>query len=35
MIIDLPRFVAAEKPYWDELESVLAFLKVAVTAEKP
>ena len=24
MIIDLPRFVQAEKPYWDELQSVLA-----------
>ena len=23
MIIDLARFVAAEKPYWDELERVL------------
>lgn len=23
MIIDLPRFVQAEKPYWDELQSVL------------
>jgi len=28
VIIDLPRFVAAEKPYWDELESVLAKLDV-------
>ena len=24
MIIDLPRFVNAEKPYWDELQTVLA-----------
>lgn len=27
MIIDLGRFVAAEKAYWDELESALARLK--------
>ena len=26
MIVDLTRFAAAEKPYWDELESVLAQL---------
>ena len=27
MIIDLPRFVAAEKPYWDELGALLASLE--------
>ncbi len=27
MIIDLPRFVTAERPYWDELEGVLAKLE--------
>jgi uncharacterized membrane protein SpoIIM required for sporulation len=27
VIIDLPRFVAAERPYWDELRSVLAALE--------
>ena len=23
MIIDIPRFVAAERPYWDKLQSLL------------
>ena len=27
MIIDLPRFVAAERPYWDELDRLLARLE--------
>ncbi len=27
MIIDLPRFVAAERAYWDELHAVLAKLE--------
>lgn len=27
MIIDVPRFVAAERPYWDELQKVLAQLE--------
>jgi uncharacterized membrane protein SpoIIM required for sporulation len=27
VIVDLPRFIAAEQPYWDELESVLAKLE--------
>ena len=31
MIIDLPRFVRAEKPYWDELQTVPA----ATEAEPP
>jgi uncharacterized membrane protein SpoIIM required for sporulation len=27
MIIDLPRFISAERPYWDELDGVLAKLE--------
>ena len=27
MIIDIPRFVAAERPYWQELEAMLVRLE--------
>ena len=32
MILDLPRFMAAERPYWGELESVLAKLETETEA---
>src|SRR5690349_3540072 len=35
MIIDLPRFVAAERPYWDELQSVLAALEADPARRMP
>jgi uncharacterized membrane protein SpoIIM required for sporulation len=33
VIVDLPRFVAAEKPYWEELEIILA--KLDASPEQP
>ena len=35
MIIDLPRFVAAERPYWDELEKPARASKTSLSARMP